>query len=168
MARRAAGRRIPDAPPLAGAWPETLAQAHWQRMAEVYAQQPPGYVLPPELAALGYEPEPELLKLVTDHVDRMHRAQDGPRDEKRVADLGIRPVGFVHFNRLWLNSLSQSPSTDSVCSWVPAASTGSSVAVSAALLADVCRRSVLIVQPKMRRAACGRRDTIRCHGRQKW
>ncbi|WP_328946860.1 hypothetical protein OG259_40695 [Streptomyces sp. NBC_00250] len=79
-------------------------------MAEFYVQEPPGCVLPPERAPLGYEhDEPVLLKLVTDHLDCLHRVQDGPRGEKHVADLGLRPVGFVHFNRLWLNSFEPEP-----------------------------------------------------------
>ncbi|MBV6702693.1 hypothetical protein [Kitasatospora aureofaciens] len=61
-------------PPLTGAWPQTLADAYRHQMATVYAQLPDGYVLPPELAPLGYENGPELVKLVTRHLDHRQRA----------------------------------------------------------------------------------------------
>ncbi|MEV0416439.1 hypothetical protein AB0I68_38310 [Streptomyces sp. NPDC050448] len=46
-------------------------------MSQVYAQMPDGYVLPPELAPLGYEHGPGLVELVTAHLDRRSRAAAG-------------------------------------------------------------------------------------------
>ncbi|MFH8621927.1 NAD(P)/FAD-dependent oxidoreductase [Streptomyces vietnamensis] len=57
-------------PPLTGDWPGLLTDAYRQLMEQVYARMPEGYVLPPELAPLGYEQGPALAKLVQTHLDR--------------------------------------------------------------------------------------------------
>ncbi|WP_406115549.1 NAD(P)/FAD-dependent oxidoreductase [Kitasatospora purpeofusca] len=61
-------------PPLTGDWPTALAELYRQRMQQTYAQLPEGFVLPPELAPLGYDHSPELAKLVAAHLDRRRRA----------------------------------------------------------------------------------------------
>ncbi|MFJ9823903.1 hypothetical protein ACIRSU_05950 [Streptomyces sp. NPDC101160] len=58
-------------PPLTGDWPGLLADAHRQLMEQTYGPMPEGYVLPPELAPLGYEHGPALAKLVQRHLDRL-------------------------------------------------------------------------------------------------
>ncbi|MFI9213688.1 NAD(P)/FAD-dependent oxidoreductase [Streptomyces sp. NPDC053253] len=58
-------------PPLTGDWPGLLADAYRQLMQQTYARMPDGYVLPPELAPLGYEHGPALAKLAQGHLDRL-------------------------------------------------------------------------------------------------
>ncbi|ORT60710.1 FAD-dependent oxidoreductase [Streptomyces sp. CB03238] len=58
-------------PPLTGDWPGLLTDAYRQLMEQTYARMPDGYVLPPELAPLGYEHGPALAKLVQSHLDRL-------------------------------------------------------------------------------------------------
>lgn len=62
-------------PPLTGDWPGLLTDAYRQLMERTYARMPDGYVLPPELAPLGYEHGPAFAKLVQAHLDRL-----GPSD----------------------------------------------------------------------------------------
>ncbi|MFI8768216.1 NAD(P)/FAD-dependent oxidoreductase [Streptomyces sp. NPDC053792] len=58
-------------PPLTGDWPGLLTDAYRQLMEQTYARMPDGFVLPPELAPLGYEHGPALAKLVQGHLDRL-------------------------------------------------------------------------------------------------
>ncbi|MGA5196554.1 NAD(P)/FAD-dependent oxidoreductase [Streptomyces exfoliatus] len=58
-------------PPLTGDWPGLLADAYRHLMRQTYARMPDGYVLPPELAPLGYEHGPALAKLAQGHLDRL-------------------------------------------------------------------------------------------------
>ncbi|MEU0272186.1 FAD-dependent oxidoreductase, partial [Streptomyces sp. NPDC006307] len=51
-------------PPLTGDWPGLLTNAYRTLMEQTYARMPDGYVLPPELAPLGYEQGPALASLV--------------------------------------------------------------------------------------------------------
>ncbi|MFF0749374.1 NAD(P)/FAD-dependent oxidoreductase [Streptomyces sp. NPDC004267] len=70
-------------PPLTGDWPGLLADAYRRLMEQTYARMPEGYVLPPDLAPLGYEHGPALAKLVQGHLDRLAagagRARSRPR-----------------------------------------------------------------------------------------
>lgn len=65
-------------PPLTGDWPRLLTDAYRQLMEQTYARMPDEYVLPPELAPLGYEHGPALTKLVQGHLDRL-RGRKYPR-----------------------------------------------------------------------------------------
>jgi glycine oxidase len=58
-------------PPLTGDWPGLLTDAYRHLMEQTYARMPDGYVLPPELAPLGYEHGPALAKLAQAHLDRL-------------------------------------------------------------------------------------------------
>ncbi|GGU66324.1 hypothetical protein GCM10010274_63710 [Streptomyces lavendofoliae] len=60
-------------PPLTGSWPDALEQAYRHHMNEVYASMPEGYVLPPDLAPLGYEHQEALAALARSYVDRSHK-----------------------------------------------------------------------------------------------
>ncbi|MEV7612015.1 FAD-dependent oxidoreductase [Streptomyces sp. NPDC089799] len=58
-------------PPLTGDWPGLLTDAYRHLMEQTYARMPDGYVIPPELAPLGYEHGPALAKLAQGHLDRL-------------------------------------------------------------------------------------------------
>ncbi|MFD7902712.1 NAD(P)/FAD-dependent oxidoreductase [Kitasatospora sp. NPDC059747] len=51
-------------PPLSGSWPQALADAYHQQIADAYRRLPDGFVLPPDLAPLAYEHGPALAKLL--------------------------------------------------------------------------------------------------------
>ncbi|MBD0670479.1 NAD(P)/FAD-dependent oxidoreductase [Streptomyces sp. CBMA156] len=57
-------------PPLTGAWPQALADAYQQQLADHYSRLPEGFVLPPELAPLAYEHATALAKSILDHLHR--------------------------------------------------------------------------------------------------
>lgn len=58
-------------PPLTGSWPDALAEAYQHRMDQVYAAMPDGYVLPPDLAPLGYEHGPAIADLARTYLNRL-------------------------------------------------------------------------------------------------
>ncbi|MFV2117258.1 FAD-dependent oxidoreductase [Streptomyces sp. Act-28] len=58
-------------PPLTGDWPDALKHAYRHRMSEVYAAMPDGYVLPPDLAPLGYEHQQAVTALARAYLQRL-------------------------------------------------------------------------------------------------
>ncbi|WP_344363768.1 FAD-dependent oxidoreductase [Streptomyces gobitricini] len=58
-------------PPLTGSWPEALQHAYQHRLSEVYAAMPAGYVLPPDLAPLGYEHREAIAAVARSHLQRL-------------------------------------------------------------------------------------------------
>ncbi|GAA2516051.1 hypothetical protein [Streptomyces gobitricini] len=60
-------------PPLTGSWPEALEYAYRHRMREVYASMPDGFVLPPDLAPLGYEHQEAISALAHGYLVRRAR-----------------------------------------------------------------------------------------------
>jgi glycine oxidase len=57
-------------PPLTASWPDVPMDAYRQRMTAAYASMPAGYVLPPDLAPLGYEHGPALAALAREYLSR--------------------------------------------------------------------------------------------------
>ncbi|MEU4744539.1 hypothetical protein AB0G02_29340, partial [Actinosynnema sp. NPDC023658] len=58
-------------PPLTGAWPDALANAYRHRMTEIYSAMPHGYVLPPDLAPLGYEHQDAIAALAHGYLEHL-------------------------------------------------------------------------------------------------
>ncbi|WP_344494595.1 FAD-dependent oxidoreductase [Streptomyces enissocaesilis] len=75
-------------PPLTGNWPDALQHAYQHRMNEVYAAMPADYVLPPDLAPLGYEHQDALAALAREYLQHSPvPSTDGKRTAHMPVDL---------------------------------------------------------------------------------